>query len=344
MSIRVIFSVLVLVLSLSLNVYSESTQEKSYSPYAGKTAYPDNVYWGDTHLHTGLSMDAGAFGARLSPVDAYRFASGGEVVSSASKMNVKLARPLDFLVVADHSDNMGFFPKLYSGDPDYLKDETGKIWYDKIQKGGKYGVEVALEVIDRFSKGTFPPALESRPGTKTYRDAWEQTVNAAEKYNKPGIFTAFIGYEWTSNTAGNNLHRVVIYKDNADRALQMEPYTTIRPEGSDDPKDLWKWMNTYETKTGGKLLAIAHNGNLSNGIMFPVVDSFTGKKIDKKYAETRARWEPLYEVTQIKGDGEAHPFLSPDDEFADYETWDAGNLNLSVPKSDDMLQYEYGRS
>jgi len=124
----------------------------------------------------------------------------------------------------------------------------------------------------------------------------------------------------------------------------MEPYTTLPPEGSNDPKDLWKWMNTYETKTGGNILAIAHNGNVSNGIMFPVVDSFTGKKIDKKYAETRARWKPLYEVTQIKGDGEAHPFLSPNDEFADYETWDFGNLNLSVPKEDEMLQYEYARS
>jgi len=339
-----------LILTLLLLVFfnpgiglTQNKEEKSYSPYAGKT-YPQNVYWGDTHLHTGMSMDAGAIGCRLSPEDAYRFASGEEMISSASKMKVKLSRPLDFLVVADHSDNMGFFPKLLSGDPDFLKDETGKEWYDKVQKGGDESYAVGLEIVERFSANDFPKALESKPGTKTYRDAWKQTVDAAEKYNKPGVFTAFIGYEWTSNTGGNNLHRVVVYKDSGDKALQMEPYTTLPPEGSDDPKDLWVWMNEYENKTGGSLLAIAHNGNLSNGIMFPVVDSFTGKKIDKKYAETRARWEPLYEVTQMKGDGEAHPYLSPNDEFADYETWDFGNLTLSVPKTDDMLQYEYARS
>jgi len=110
----------------------------------------------------------------------------------------------------------------------------------------------------------------------------------------------------------------------------MEPYTTLKPRGSDNPRDLWKWMNGYEDKTGGRLLAIAHNGNLSNGIMFPVEDSFTGKPFDRAYAETRTKWEPLYEATQIKGDGEAHPALSPNDEFADYETWDQGNLDLSV--------------
>ena len=340
---KILFTVLILLITFPLTVFSENKEKKSYSPYVGES-YPKNVYWGDTHLHTGLSMDAGAFGARLSPEDAYRFARGEELTSSVSRMKVKLSRPLDFLVVADHSDNMGFFPKLYAGDPEYLKDETGKIWYDKIQQGGDQAVEVALEIIDRFSKDTFPPALESKPGTFVYRDAWEQTINAADKYNDPGKFTAFIGYEWTSNTGGNNLHRVLVYKDDGKKAIQMEPYTTIRPEGSDNPRDLWKWLDAYETKTGGKILAIAHNGNLSNGIMFPIVDSFSGKKIDRKYFETRIRWEPLYEVTQIKGDGEAHPFLSPDDEFADYETWDKGNLNLSVPKKPEMLQNEYARA
>lgn len=343
MKYKLLLSILVLLIVFPGSGLTENKDKKTLSPYVD-VSYPKNVYWGDTHLHTGLSMDAGAFGARLSPEDAYRFARGEVLVSSVAGMKVRLSRPLDFLVVADHSDNMGFFPKLYAGDPEYLKDETGKIWYDKVQQGGDQAVEAALDIIDRFSKGTFPPALESKPGTAVYRDAWKQTIDAAEKYNDPGKFTAFIGYEWTSNTAGNNLHRVLVYKDDSNKAIQMEPYTTIRPEGSDDPKDLWKWMDTYETKTGGNILAIAHNGNLSNGIMFPVVDSFSGKKIDKKYAETRARWEPLYEVTQIKGDGEAHPFLSPNDEFANYETWDKGNLNLSVPKEPEMLQYEYGRS
>jgi hypothetical protein len=313
-----------------------------FSPYAGRN-FPTQVYWGDTHLHTGMSMDAGAFGCRLGPEDAYRFALGEELTSSTG-LQVKLSRPLDFLVVADHSDNMGFFPRLFEGDPELLADPTGKRWYGMIQEGGQTAVDVAVEVIVAFSQDKFPPALESRPGTAAYRSAWEETIDAAEKFNDPGRFTAFIGYEWTSNTAGNNLHRVVIYRGDGGEARVMEPYTTLRPEGSDDPRDLWKWMSRYQERTGGQVLAIAHNGNLSNGIMFPVVDSFTGDPFDRAYAETRMKWEPLYEVTQIKGDGEAHPLLSPDDEFADYENWDQGNLDLSVPKADDMLQYEYART
>jgi hypothetical protein len=315
--------------------------QKHYSPYAGRN-FPTQVFWGDTHLHTGMSMDAGAFGARLGPEDAYRFARG-EQLTASSGQEVRLSRPLDFLVVADHSDNMGFFPRLFAGDPEFLADETGKKWYDMIQEGGHQGVQVAVEVITSFSAGTFPEALASVPGTPAYRSAWEETVEAAEKYNDPGEFTAFIGYEWTSTTKGFNLHRVVIYRDDANRALQMEPYTTIAPIGSDNPRDLWDWMDTYEGKTGGRVLAIGHNGNLSNGLMFPIVDSFTGEDYDRAYAKTRIKWEPLYEATQIKGDGEAHPYLSPNDEFADYETWDQGNLDLSDLKKPEMLQYEYAR-
>ena len=313
-----------------------------YSPYAGRN-FPTQVFWGDTHLHTGMSMDAGAFGARLNPEDAYRFAHGEELTSSTG-LKVRLSRPLDFLVVADHSDNMGFFPRLYEGDSDMLADPTGKRWYDMVQEGGQKGVEAAIEIIVAFSQNEFPPALASLPGTAAYRDAWDEALDAAEKYNDPGRFTAFIGYEWTSNTGGMNLHRVVVFRDDADKAGTIEPYTTLAPLGSDNPRDLWDWLQGYEDKTGGRVLAIAHNGNLSNGIMFPLVDSFSGQPIDRQYAEIRARWEPLYEATQIKGDGEAHPFLSPNDEFADYETWDQGNLDLSAVKQDDMLQYEYARS
>jgi hypothetical protein len=315
---------------------------RGYSPYANRD-FPSRVFWGDTHLHTSYSMDAGSFGARLGPRDAYRFAKGAEVVSSTGQ-KAKLSRPLDFLVVADHSDNMGFFPRLFSGDPGMLADPVGRRWYNDIQEGGEKAVGVALEVIDRFSKGTFPEALASLPGSAAYGSAWEETIAAAEEANEPGRFTAFIGYEWTSNTGGNNLHRVVVYRDGADRAGQLEPLTTLLPLGSDNPRDLWEWLESYETRTGGDVLAIAHNGNLSNGIMFPLVESFTGREVDRGYAETRAQWEPLYEVTQIKGDGETHPFLSPNDEFADYETWDKANLNMSVPKTPDMLPFEYARS
>jgi hypothetical protein len=316
--------------------------QKHFSPYAGRN-FPTEVYWGDTHLHTALSMDAGSFGARLTPVDAYRFARGEEITSSTG-LQVKLSRPLDFLVVADHSDNMGFFPRLYSGDPEFLADPTGKRWYGMIQEGGQQGVQVAVEVIMAFSNNEFPEALASMPGTKAYRDTWNEMIDAAEEYNDPGEFTAFIGYEWTSNTSGMNLHRVVIFRDDGTKASQVEPFTTLPPMGSDDPRDLWEQLQMYEDKTGGQILALAHNGNLSNGIMFPIRDSFTGRPFDRAYAETRARWEPLYEVTQIKGDGEAHPFLSPNDEFADYENWDQGNLDLSEGKENDMLQYEYARS
>ena len=200
--------------------------KRSYSPYANR-AFPTQVLWGDTHVHTAASMDAGAFGSRLTPADAFRFAKGAEVTSSTSRMQVKLSRPLDWLVVADHSDNMGFFPKLFSGDPAFLADETGKRWYDMIQIGGDSATAVALEVIDRFSKNTFPPALASLPGSPSYRSAWASAIKAAEQANEPGRFTAFIGFEWTSNTNGNNLHRVVIYRDGGDKANQTEPLTTF---------------------------------------------------------------------------------------------------------------------
>jgi len=314
-----------------------------YSPYAGRN-FPTEVLWGDTHLHTGMSLDAGAFGARLTPVDAYRFARGEELTSSTGQQ-VKLSRPLDFLVVADHSDNMGFFPALISGDPEMLADPTGRSWYDRIQQGGQTAVGVAVEVIQSLTQNTFPDALYLAPGTDGYRDAWEETIEAAEQFNDPGEFTAFIGYEWTSTDKGLNLHRVVIYRDGGDKAIRMEPATTLPPWGEPHARYLWKWMEKYQETTGGRVLAIAHNGNMSNGWMFPVDQlAHNAGTVDQEYVEQRARWEPLYEATQIKGDGETHPFLSPDDEFADYETWDQGNLDLTESKTDDMLVREYARS
>jgi hypothetical protein len=310
-----------------------------YSPYAGRS-FPTRPYFGDTHLHTAFSMDAGAFGARLTPRDAYRFARGEEVTAS-SNQRVKLSRPLDFLVVADHSDNMGFFPDLFAGKPEMLADPTGRQWYQMIQSGK--GAEAAIAIIVAFSHGTFPKDLMYLPGTRAYRAAWHETIAAAETFNEPGRFTAFIGYEWTSNTGANNLHRNVIFRDGGDRAMQVEPFTVYPPLGSDNPVDLWKWMEAYEKKTGGSVLAIAHNGNLSSGMMFPVVETF-GKPVDRLYAATRARWERLYEVTQTKGDGETHPFLSPNDEFADFQRWDKGNLDGSVAKTKPMLEFEYARS
>jgi hypothetical protein len=309
-----------------------------YSPYAGRN-YPTRPYFGDTHLHTAFSMDAGAFGARLGPTDAYRFARGEEVTSSSGQP-VKLSRPLDFLVVADHSDGFGFFPTLMGGDPELLATPQGRKWYDQIRSG--HGAEAAIDIIQSFGKGELPKGFPF-PGTTAYRSAWQEIIKAADDYNDPGRFTAFIGFEWTSNTGGNNLHRNIIFRENGAKASLVEPYTTLPPLGSDNPEDLWKWMAATEEKTGSEILAIAHNGNLSNGRMFPVVEAFD-KKLDRNYVETRARWERLYETTQTKGTGEAHPYLSPNDEFASFEIWDKGNLDGSVAKKKEMLEFEYARS
>jgi len=319
---------------------SSAARTEPYSPYAQRN-FPIKPLWGDTHLHTAVSFDAGAFGARLLPPDAYRFAKGEEVVSSNGRP-VRLSRPLDFLVVADHSDNMGFFPKLQEGAAYVMANEHGRRWNEMVNKGGQDGVKAAAEIIGMFSQGKFPEDLMSLPGSGVYKSTWDDTIKAAEEANDPGRFSAFIGYEWTSLVKGNNLHRVVMYRDGGNRAGLMEPYTTVPPLGSNNPVDLWKWMAEYEKRTAGQVLAIAHNGNLSNGIMFPEEKAF-GKRLGKNYVETRARWEPLYEVTQIKGDGETHPYLSRNDEFADYETWAIGNLDLSVLKTNDMLRGEYAR-
>jgi len=313
--------------------------QRPYSPYVGANI-PTRPYFGDTHLHTSFSMDAGAFGARLTPRDAYVFAKGNEVKSSSGQP-VKLSRPLDFLVVADHSDGMGLFPLIIGGAPEIMADPQGRRWHEMILSG--QGAAAAIDIIQSFGKGTISKAIMPVPGTRSYQSAWADTIKAAEEANEPGRFTAFIGYEWTSNTGGNNLHRNVIFRDDATKAGVVEPFTTIKPLGSDNPVELWKWMAAFEEKTGGNVLAIAHNGNLSNGRMFPLVETFD-KPVDRGYAETRARWERLYETTQTKGDGEAHPYLSPNDEFANFEKWDKGNLDGSAAKTRDMLEFEYARA
>jgi hypothetical protein len=310
--------------------------KRGYSPYAGR-AFPTQVFWGDTHVHTDNSLDARGLGVKLDVEDALRFARGEEIVSTHG-IPFKLSRPLDWIVITDHSDGMGAMKEIIRGNPNLLKDPTVREWHTQINQGGDEAFKATMDVIIAFTEGRTPEVVLDEAFQQT---VWDDYLDTVEAYNDPGTFTALIGYEWTSTEKGNNLHRNVIYRDGQDRAQMMVPYTTAE---SFNPEDLWTWMETYEKNTRGRVLALAHNGNLSNGIMFPVeTNPATGKPLDGDYAKRRAQWEPLYEVTQIKGDGEAHPKLSPDDEFADYGTWDKGNLNLSVPKTDDMLQYEYAR-
>jgi hypothetical protein len=307
---------------------------KSYSPFVGET-YPKNVYWGDTHLHTSNSFDAGFVNYRVGPEEAFRFARG-EQVTANNGMAVKLVRPLDFLVVSDHAEFLGLTPALRRSDPILLKTDAGRRWHDML-KTGEFEVifQAAMEAI-----GSGAAADEKIKSEDFKRSMWEDNARIADGMNQPGLFTAFIGYEWTSMPSGNNLHRVVIFKDGADRATQVVPFSLF---DSQDPEDLWEYMAGYEEKTGGHVLAIPHNGNLSNGIMF-AVETLSGKPLTREYAENRMKWEPLYEMTQIKGDGEAHPALSPNDEFADFGTWDKGNLPGTEAKQQSMLQYEYSRS
>ena len=278
----------------------------SYSPYA-RRGFPTQVYWGDTHVHTDNSLDARGFGVTLGPEEAFRFARGEEVTTSNSE-RFKLSRPLDWLVVSDHSDGMGAMKEIIAGNPRLLQDPTVRGWHNAFAAGGETAFKATMEVINAFALGNTPDVVLDRDFQQT---VWDEYIAIAEKYNEPGVFSAIIGYEWTSTEDGNNLHRNVLYRDDGDVARRIVPYTTAE---SFNPEDLWDWMQNYEDKTDGRVFALAHNGNMSNGIMFPVeTNPATGRPLTGDYAKRRARWEPLYEVTQIKGEGETHPYLSPDE-------------------------------
>jgi hypothetical protein len=303
---------------------------KKYSPYVDEH-FPQNVYFGDTHLHTSWSADAGLAGATLGPDFAYRV-SRGETVTSQTGLPFKLIRPLDFLVVADHAENIGIYDYLDRADPILEQSENGRKWLEYFRKGE--GIKAAYEWSAFNAKGQDPidsPEMRSR--------VWERVIENAEKYNEPGVFTTFIGYEWTSGPGSNNLHRNVIFRDGGERARQIVPFSAF---DSDDPEDLWAYLKAYEEKTGGRVFAIPHNGNLSNGMMF-MLETFDGEPFDKDYAERRQRFERVVEVTQPKGTGEAHPLLSPDDEFADFELMDKSNLTGTVAKTPEMIKTEYAR-
>jgi hypothetical protein len=311
----------------------ENVPEKAsvYSPFVGQS-YPDRVFWGETHLHTSYSWDAGLVGNTLNPDMAYRFAKGEQVVASSGQP-VKLVRPLDWLVIADHAESLGVAVLIERSDPAILESDVGRRTHDLYKEGDIYGAfeTWAFNVVIGGNDPLKDPALT--------RSVWEEVIDHAENHNEPGRFTTFIGFEWSSSPEGNNLHRVVVMRDGAAETKQVLPFGSV---DSSDPEDLWRWMANYEENTSGRVLAIPHNGNLSNGLMF-ATETLSGRRINRDYAERRAMWEPLYEVTQMKGDGEAHPLLSPDDEFADYENWDRGNWK-GEKKTPEMLPQEYARS
>ena len=305
----------------------------NYSPTT-VTDFPRNVYWGDLHVHSRLSPDSYSFGnSRLTGDDAYNFAKG-QLIVAQNGIKARLRRPLDFLMVSDHAEFLGVFPKLDDRDQDLLATSLGKRWDGYRQAGGN------AQVMGEFVQFIQDPDYVQELPEQFRRGVWQEVAAVADRHNDPGRFTAFIGYEWTSMVEGNNLHRVVVFRDGASVAGRWVPFSSL---DSQDPEDLWAALAGYEANTGGRVLAIPHNGNVSNGLMFDD-ETLSGQPYTRAYAEARDRWEPLYEVTQVKGDGEAHPFLSPDDEFADYETWDADNIGRTVPKDNAMLQHEYARS
>ncbi|SFM21551.1 DUF3604 domain-containing protein [Marinobacter zhejiangensis] len=298
-------------------------------------SHPNQVFFGDSHVHTGWSADAGMDGAVLTPDDAYRFARGEEVTSNSGQ-KAQLSRPYDWFMVTDHSDGMGVINEIVAGNPEMMANPILQRWRDAISEGGEAAASAKSELIIMQSNGELPATVMD---PKWMVSAWEKTISAAEKYYDPGEFTTFIAFEWTVNSdGGDNLHRNVIFRDGGDRTSQIRPLTTFETQ---DPARLWAWMAEYEANTGGQVLAIPHNGNMSNGRMFEE-QQFDGSPMTTEWATLRARYEPLYEVTQIKGQSESHPMLSPDDEFADWDLWDRGNLILK-PKPEGALAFEYWR-
>ncbi|MBT3425935.1 MAG: DUF3604 domain-containing protein [Gammaproteobacteria bacterium] len=326
------FSSLVLGFSVAILQADTDPQPEYSSPVAAN--YPKDVYWGDTHLHTRNSADAYSLGnLNLTPTDAYRFARG-QAITAHNGMQVQLRRPLDFLVVSDHAEYLGGYYRFDVADPLVVETAAGNQWKEFEDQGDP------IARIGTFTASMQEPEKFYPFPEKVRKLIWEDVAETADDNNRPGVFTAFTGYEWTSMISGNNLHRVVLYKDGAEKAAQIPPFSG---QDSLDPRDLWQALAHYEEATGGSVMAIAHNGNISNGMMFSDT-SVDGEAINADYAKLRSRWEPVYEVTQVKGDGESHPTLSPDDEFADFENWDRDNIGRTEDKQDAMLKHEYARS
>ena len=307
--------------------------KRVYSPFVGR-AYPDKVLFGDTHFHTEVSFDAGLIGTNLDIHDAFRFARGEKVISNTG-LPVQLIRPLDFLAVTEHAELNGLASGLRESNPLLLNDPWGKWVYERFNSSQEGRMEAFADIVERATAGENPFSSD-----ELSRSIWVKSLQVADEYYQPGRFTTLMGFEWSSTPEGDNLHRVVIFADGQNKTSQVIPFSKF---DSPDPEDLWEYLSAYEENTGGNVIAIPHNANLSNGLMFSG-KNYAGNLIDSDYAARRARWEPLHEMSQIKGDEETHPLLSPDDEFADFETWDVANLDGTAAKEEWMLKHEYSRS
>ena len=301
---------------------------------ASALASEKQIYWGDTHLHTNRSFDA--FTNRnfsVGPDEAYRFARGLPVEHPGHKARVQLETPLDFLVVSDHAEflgsirqlydvglpteGLGFIQKLKLWYAEYLIRDaisTGKgreFFYNQLPEPYDTPQEAVSAWEENIGNSVFPrlPAIEDK--------AWSDIADAAEANNRPGEFSAMLGWEYSLIPGGANLHRVVMTDLDGESAKVFQPF------GSDDslfPEDLWAWLDKTAEQTGGNFIAIPHNSNISKGSMFDTM-TMRNEPVGPRYAETRKRWEPIVEITQYKGDSETHPSLSPDDPFAAFEDY-----------------------
>jgi hypothetical protein len=341
---RLAFLPLLLVLSCQSKQESNSDTVENISQNLNQEVerFPmKKVFWGDTHHHTALSGDAFGGGTRLTPEDSYRLALGQTVKSNLGDP-VTLKRPLDFLCITDHAEGFGIFIEIDKGNPVLMTDSIARRWNELLQGGPEEAKQLAVEIPSALANNKLPePVTNPKTAVPLMRDSWQQFTATAEKYNQPGKFTAFIAYEWTSVPTGNNMHRNIIFRDHKDKADQIIPFSALQ---SEDPEKLWQWMASYEQKTGGRALAIPHNGNLSGGLMF-ALETMSGAALNREYAENRSRWEPLFEIAQIKGASETHPALSTDDEFADFgiQGWDNGNLTLDILETPEQRQYQHVR-
>ncbi len=297
-----------------------------------------NLYWGDTHLHTRNSLDAFLVGnLTADPDTAYRWAKGKPVIHPYHRAWIQIDTPLDFLAVTDHAEYMGVMPAIYEGRDDEF-GEVGFIdslvrWYlfrtirnavDRNEGTKLFGETGAANDTDgptdvrEIAAG--PGLNVNMPIGSTDRieqSTWDAIADAAERHNKPGEFTAFIGWEWSTIPGGANLHRIVLSPTNGETAKQWSPF------GSDDsqqPQELWAWLNETTKRTGAPFIAIPHNSNVSKGYMFAET-TLKGEKMTSAYAALRAEMEPVVEITQIKGDSETWPTLSPNDKFADFNAF-----------------------